>query len=100
MWLEKEMNIPLTCRILFFLLKTHHKQLVASRELKSRLEEMRERLDTTLGKWKNVLGFNMAATRILGGRAQGAKVRRIEDEEAVAASGASSGKKRAFVNVA
>lgn len=95
LWLDKEMNVPLTCRILFFLLKTHHKQVVASRELKAQLQDMKKRLEMCLGKWKDVLGFNMAATRILGERAVGVKVRRIEDEEVV-----KSGKKRAFVNVA
>lgn len=96
-WLEKEMNVPLTCRVLFFLLKTHHKQIIASRELKTQLQEMRVRLRGCLQQWKSLMGFNMAATKILGSRIGEQKIRTIEEEE-VGMKG-TGGKKRAFVTV-
>lgn len=98
-WLQKEMNIPLTCRILFFLLKTHHKQIVASRELRLQLDDMRGKLKDSLAKWKSVMGFNMAATRILGTRVAESRITTIEDNDATYES-RGSGKKRTFVNVA
>lgn len=98
LWLEKEMNVPLTCRVLFFLLNTHHKQIVASRELRGALLEMQGKLRGTLGRWKAVMGFNLAATRVLGSRVEEDKTRTIEDvDERIEKGG---GKKRAFVTVA
>ncbi|PWO23250.1 BCS1-N domain containing protein [Pyrenophora tritici-repentis] len=43
-WVRKQWNVTLTCRVLFFMLKTHQKQIVASRELKTVLEAMRNDL--------------------------------------------------------
>ncbi len=37
----RSMNMPLTCRILFFMLKTHHKQIVASRTMRAMLDGIR-----------------------------------------------------------
>jgi U3 small nucleolar RNA-associated protein 12 len=37
----KAMNIPLTCRILFFMLKTHHRQIVASKTMRPMLDGIR-----------------------------------------------------------
>lgn len=98
-FLQKQMNIPLTCRVLFFLLKTHHKQIVASRELRPLLVEMQERLRGTLGEWKDVLGWNLAACRVLGERMGETKVGRVEDLQEHEAKGANF-KKRGFISVA
>jgi len=96
-WLEKEMNVPLTCRIIFFLLQTHHKQIVASRELRRQLQEMRVRLRDCLQRWKTLLGFNMAATKILGSRMGEQSIRTIEEEQGEMKG--TGGKKRGFVSV-
>ncbi|KAL8723863.1 MAG: hypothetical protein Q9181_007127, partial [Wetmoreana brouardii] len=37
-WAEKQWNIPLTCRVLFFILKIHHKQIVASKTMRPMLD--------------------------------------------------------------
>lgn len=37
----RSMNIPLTCRILFFMLKTHHRQIVASKTMRPMLDGIR-----------------------------------------------------------
>lgn len=102
LWLQKGMNVQLTCRILFFLLKTHHRQIVASRELRGQIQDMRVQLRECLGGWKDMLGFNLAATKVLGGRLRDNRIKTIEDEDArVGGGGGGKGvKKRTFVSVA
>ncbi|KAI2477104.1 F-box/WD repeat containing protein pof1 [Pyrenophora tritici-repentis] len=60
-WVRKQWNVTLTCRVLFFMLKTHQKQIVASRELKTVLEAMRNDLRIMLSQNKDLIGFNVAA---------------------------------------
>ncbi|KAI0576957.1 F-box/WD repeat containing protein pof1 [Pyrenophora tritici-repentis] len=62
-WVRKQWNVTLTCRVLFFMLKTHQKQIVASRELKTVLEAMRNDLRIMLSQNKDLIGFNVAALR-------------------------------------
>lgn len=95
-FLERQMNVPLTCRILFFLLQVHHKQIVASAEMRSLLLEMKGRLRSCLGEWKEVLGWNLAACKILGQRLSQDKVKRLED---VDEGRMEQGRKRTFVTV-
>ncbi|CAN9238163.1 unnamed protein product [Alternaria alternata] len=56
-WVRKQWNVTLTCRVLFFMLKTHQKQIVASRELKTVLELMRSDLRKTLVGNKDLIGW-------------------------------------------
>lgn len=97
-WLRRRWNVTLACRVLFFMLKTHQRQIVASKELKSALEGMREGLRTTLGGQKDLIGFNVAAVRFVGERVDENKIVRLEDVERVSEEGGK--KKRAFVDVA
>lgn len=97
LWLKQEMNVPLSCRVLFFLLQTHHKQVVASRELRASLGELQTVLRDVLGRWKGVMGFNLAGVNILGRRVRESSQKSFqEDQEPVHGTG----KKRRFVNVA
>jgi U3 small nucleolar RNA-associated protein 12 len=96
-WLHRQWNITLTCRVLFFMLKTHQKQIVASRELKSVLENMRKDLRRTLNGNKDLIGFNVAAMKFIGERVDEMAIVRLEDVEK---ADESSKKKRAFVDVA
>jgi U3 small nucleolar RNA-associated protein 12 len=103
LWAAEGRNIPLTCRILFFMLKTHQKQLVSSRELKGMLEEVREKLRATLTRQKGELGFNLAGLRVLGRRVKEVGFSDYVDEdlwERNEQAAASRGKKRGFVNIA
>lgn len=102
-WAERQWNMPLTCRILFFMLKTHHKQLVASKSLRPMLDGIREQLRGALQAQKDEMGFNLAALRFVG-RRMGEMGRKHyvdeavwEEEEEVIAKGK---KKRGFVDVA
>ncbi|KAL6715739.1 beta transducin [Lecanora helva] len=60
-WAEKRWNMPLTCRVLFFMLKTHHKQIVASRAMRVTLDDIREQLKAALQGQKDEMGLNLAA---------------------------------------
>jgi U3 small nucleolar RNA-associated protein 12 len=79
------------------MLKTHQKQIVSSRELKSVLEGVRAELRKSLMGNKDLIGFNVAALRFVGERVEEAKVVRLEDVDKVD-DGAR--KKRGFVDVA
>lgn len=96
---EKSMNIPLTCRILFFMLKTHHKQLVASKSMKLMLDGIRNNLRQSLQRQKNQMGFNLAALRVVGNQIQEKGVKDYVDEETWEDADAKSEKKRGFVHV-
>jgi U3 small nucleolar RNA-associated protein 12 len=97
-WVRKQWNVTLTCRVLFFMLKTHQKQIVSSRELKSSLENMRADLRSTLMGNKDLIGFNVAALRFVGERVDENKFVRLEDMERE--DGDKGRKKRGFVDVA
>jgi len=97
-WVQKQWNVTLTCRVLFFMLKTHQKQIVSSRELKTVLESMRADLRKTLTGNKDMIGFNVAALRFVGERVDEAQMVRLEDVEKFEES--KNRKKRGFVDVA
>jgi len=95
-WVKKQWEITLVCRILFFILKVHQKQIVASRELKMVLNDIRADLRMTLTEVKDVIGFNVAALNCIRDRVKQNSVATIEDVEDDIAF---SGKKRTFVDV-
>lgn len=61
----QEWSIVLTSRIIFFLLKTHHHQIVANRVMRTALVPLRRHLREGLRKQKDALGYNLAALRFL-----------------------------------
>jgi len=102
LWAKEGRNIPLTCRVLVFMLKTHQKQIVSSQALRVALEEVRDRLRQTLQKQKHDLGFNLAGLRVLGRR-----VRELGETDYVDEStwqdnqvNMTRGTKRGFITVA
>jgi U3 small nucleolar RNA-associated protein 12 len=97
-WVQKQWNVTLTCRVMFFMLKTHQKQIVSSRELKSVLEDMRADLRRTLMGNKDLIGFNVAALRFVSERVDENKYVRLEDMDKEEEN--KSRKKRGFVDVA
>ena len=101
-WAERQWSMPLTCRILFFMLKTHHKQLVASKSLRPMLDGIRKQLRRALQAQKDEMGFNLAALRFVGRRmGEMGKTQYVDEdtweEEETAGKGR---KKRGFVDIA
>ncbi|PSR88958.1 WD domain-containing protein [Coniella lustricola] len=97
----QSMNIPLTCRILFFMLKTHHKQIVASKTMRGMLDNIRMNLRLALKKQKDEMGYNIAALKIVGMQIQENSIKDYVDEKwNEAADESRVAKKRTFVQVA
>lgn len=102
-WTEREWNMPLTCRILFFMLKTYHRQIVASKTMRPMLDEIRQHLRKALQHQKDEMGFNLAALKFVGGRIRekGSKDyidEAVWEEEEEAKKGGK--RKRGFLDVA
>jgi U3 small nucleolar RNA-associated protein 12 len=95
---SRSMNIPLTCRILFFMLKTHHHQIVASRTMKAMLDGIRMNLRKALKRQKDEMGYNIAALKVVGMQIQDKSVKEYVDENWEEDEGQNV-KKRAFVHV-
>ena len=102
MWAERQWNIPLVCRILFFMLKTHHRQIVASKTMQPMLDGIRSSLRAALQTQKDEIGLNMAALKFLTGQVEEKGKNDFVDEELWKDGElkGKGGKKRAFVNVA
>lgn len=99
-FVRRQWNVPLVCRVLFFMLRTHQRQIVASKELKGRLEGMRTDLKNTLMGMKDLMGFNLAAVGVLGDRLADGSVVRLDDVEEIEERKGRGRKKRTFVDVA
>lgn len=100
LWASQGMNIPLTCRILFFVLNTHQRQLVSSRLVRPLLEDVRRNLRAILQEQKSEMGFNLAGLRVTWRRVAEAGENDFVDPELEKEKERTQGKKRAFVNVA
>ncbi|KAK2740968.1 hypothetical protein FQN55_008523 [Onygenales sp. PD_40] len=102
-WAKNGWEIPLTCRVLFFMLKTHHRQIVASKMMRPMLDGIRGNLRHILAKQKDEMGFNIAALKFIGnqvrerGRSDYVDEEVWEKEKEKEKGGS---KKRVFVNVA
>lgn len=102
-WAAAGSNVPLTCRVLFFMLKLHHQQIVNSRMMRPKMEQVRDNLRSTLRKQKQELGFNLAGVRILGRKVEELddKGSYVDDEMLDENSRlGKKGQKRAFTNIA
>ncbi|KAI0082587.1 WD40 repeat-like protein [Panus rudis PR-1116 ss-1] len=64
-WAQKEWNLILTSRIIFFLLKTHHHQIVANRVMRTALIPLRKHLREALRKQKDIINYNLAAMKYI-----------------------------------
>lgn len=101
-WADREWNVSLTCRVLFFILKTHHRQIVASKMMRPMLDSIRASLRRVLNRQKDEMGFNLSALQFIGSQIQEQTTTDYVDEETWEEQQASkgTGKKRQFVSVA
>lgn len=81
MFALRSMNIPLTCRILFFMLKTHHKQIVSSKTMRGMLDGIKTNLRGALRKQKDEMGYNIAALKVVGMQIADKGVREYVDDK-------------------
>lgn len=96
----RSMNMPLTCRILFFMIKTHHRQIVASRTMRAMMDGIRTNLREALKRQKDEMGVNIAALKVVGMQIRDRSVKEYVDDEWEEESAERSARKRAFVHVA
>lgn len=102
-WASREWNIPLTCRVLFFMLKTHHRQVIASKMMKPMLDGIRASLRRVLTRQKDEMGFNISALQFIGNQVREHSTKDYVDEdtweqEHPVTTG--TGKKRQFSTIA
>ncbi|EMD40648.1 hypothetical protein CERSUDRAFT_130746 [Gelatoporia subvermispora B] len=64
-WAQREWNIVLTSRVIFFLLKTHYHQVVANRVMRTSLIPLRRHLRESLRKQKDTINYNLAALKYI-----------------------------------
>lgn len=64
-WITKEWNVSLSARVLFFLLRTHHAQIVSNRVMRTTMVRLRTHVKEVLAMQKTMIGFNLAALRYL-----------------------------------
>ncbi|KAJ8086500.1 beta transducin [Marasmius tenuissimus] len=101
-WALREWSIPLVSRIIFFLLKTHHHQIVANRIMRTSLIPLRKHLRAALHRQKEMIGYNLAALQYLrqrNGHDRTAQFFEEEQDEETVRTKISEGKKRKRVSI-
>ena len=98
-FLTRSMNVPLAFRVLNFMLKMHHRQIVASKTMRPMLDGIRENLRQSLNRQKKEIGFNLAALRVIGARTKDTQAKDFVDEETWEKE-EKGPKKRGFVQIA
>ncbi|KAG6813504.1 hypothetical protein H0H92_010529 [Tricholoma furcatifolium] len=81
MWAQKELNIPLVSQIIFFLLKTHHHQIVTNRVMRTVLISLRKHLRAALQRQKDILGYNLAALQYIRRRSDADRTAQFYEED-------------------
>ncbi|KAL2002183.1 hypothetical protein VTN02DRAFT_480 [Thermoascus thermophilus] len=101
-WAGREWEIPLTCRVLFFMLKTHHRQIIASKMMRPMLDGIRASLRRVLARQKDEMGFNLAALQYIGNQVGDRTKKDYVDEDLWEEEQRKQkeSKKRQFVNIA
>ncbi|KAI9888684.1 MAG: hypothetical protein M1814_006540 [Vezdaea aestivalis] len=100
-WLAKGWNMNLTIRVLYFITKTHHKQIVSSSALRVTFERIRAGLRQAVQREKNAGGFIMAGSNIIERTATDLGVKNFIDEESWdKPSNGAKKRKQAFIDVA
>jgi U3 small nucleolar RNA-associated protein 12 len=99
----QEWNIPLVSRILFFLLKTHHHQVVANRTMRTTFIPLRMHLRAALLRQKSTINYNLAALQFIRRQTDAQRTTQFYeevglDEQKVLAK-ITEGKKRKRVNI-
>ena len=112
LWAEEGRNIPMTCRVMTFMLKVHQRQIVSQGGLKAELEGLRGKLRKLLERRRREAGWNLAGLRVVGRRVEEWEGERgrigeeeVEDEgqeglKVVQQQKKKKGVKRGFVSVA
>ncbi|KAJ2694670.1 beta transducin, partial [Coemansia spiralis] len=99
MWAQREWNTPLTCRVLFFLLRTHQSQIAATRAMRGRLDSIRRSLRAGVRAQRDQVGYNLAALAALKAEWETGATADFFDDAAIQGILDSQLKKRKFVGI-
>ncbi|KAH9938569.1 WD40 repeat-like protein [Fomitopsis serialis] len=80
-WAQRDWNIVLTSRIIFFLLKTHYHQIVANRIMRTALIPLRKHLRDSLRKQKDTIAYNLAALKYIKRQNDAQRIAEFYEEE-------------------
>ncbi|KAF9534814.1 WD-repeat-containing protein [Crepidotus variabilis] len=80
-WAQKGWNITLVSRIIFFLLKTHHHQIVSNRIMRTTLIPLRKHLRTNLQAQKDLITYNLAALQFIRRKNDASRIAEFYEEE-------------------
>lgn len=64
-WTQLQWNTPLVCRVLFFTLRVHYKQIIANNIMRPSLENVAQNLRKGLHSQKDRIGYNMAGLEFI-----------------------------------
>lgn len=92
--------MPLTHRVMMFLLKTHHKQIIASRMMRDVLDRLRQHIRTAEQRQKKEMGYNLAGLRYVRMAVEERKTKNFVDEEEFREAEERGKKKRGFASLA
>lgn len=67
-WASKEWNMTLVAKILFFLLRNYHGQIVSNRIMRTTLQSLRRHLRASLQRQKMTIGYNLAGLQFVKSR--------------------------------
>lgn len=80
-WAKADRDIILTARLLLFLVRTHHAQIVANRVMRTQLVDLRKSVRTALEGHRKRMGYNLAALRFLRNRWESEQTAGLLEEE-------------------
>lgn len=70
----QNLDITLTSRLLYFLVRTHASQLISNRTMRTPLISLRSHLREALNQQRKTIGFNLAALKFVRTRWEGEKI--------------------------
>lgn len=65
LWARTGTNTALISRILIFMLRTHHSQIISNQVMRTTLLDLKQHLRAALTKEKSTLGYNLAALKYI-----------------------------------
>ncbi|EGO01816.1 hypothetical protein SERLA73DRAFT_166331 [Serpula lacrymans var. lacrymans S7.3] len=102
-WAQKGWNIILVSRILFFLLRVHHHQIVSNRVMRTALVPLRLHLRAELRRQKDIIGYNLSALQFIQRKTETERMTQFYEREGfdqdIAQAKIEEGKKRKRVNI-
>ncbi|CAB09121.1 U3 snoRNA associted protein Dip2 [Schizosaccharomyces pombe] len=96
-WASRKWSIPLVSRIIFFLLRTYHRQLTTTVKMRPLLNNIRSSLRGSLQEERSLIGYNAAGLSYLRHEWELTHNTSLEDIDSTSLE--VDGKKRAFSNI-